>query len=192
MFANTHFYHKGWTSTCVPLNVLRFRQSTKGGVCFFCFYRVSYDIFTSMEGTRSFAFFILVIIVLVFLLNTLANLYFWYWTYIHFDEFMHFLGGVFLGSSALYIYYASSYIIPQHKSFIFALFVAVGATALIGIFWEFFEYTLYSGIAKDTLTSQLYLKGGLSDTLSDLCFDLLGSIFATGLFYTLWNKKKLQ
>jgi hypothetical protein len=159
-----------------------------GRVCFFKAFLFRYGIFIPMETRRSFAFFILALIVLIFALNTVANTYAWYFTYIHFDKLMHFLGGVFIGSSALYLYFLSTYIVPRHTSFIAACFIATGTLALVGIFWEFFEYALYAGISKDTLTAQLYLKQGLPNTLSDLCFDLLGSIFATLLFYTLWNK----
>jgi hypothetical protein len=61
--------------------------------------------------------------------------------------------------------------------------------ALIGIFWEFFEYSLYAYISPDTPTAKLYLTQGLPDTLGDLFADLSGGVFATILFSTLWHKK---
>jgi hypothetical protein len=142
-----------------------------------------------MENTRTLAFFILALIVSIFILNTLANANAWYYNYLRFDDGMHFLGGVFIGLATLYVYYASSYITPQHASFISRLIIALGGVALIGIFWEFFEYTLYAYVSPDTATAKLYLTQGLPDTLGDLFADLSGGVFATILFSTLWHKK---
>jgi len=102
---------------------------------------------------------------------------------------MHFLGGFFIGLVALYTYYVSSYVKPQHSSFVARLAISLGSVALVGIFWEFFEYSLYAFISPDTPIAQLYITQGLPDTMSDLAFDLSGGVFATILFSTLWHKK---
>ena len=81
---------------------------------------------------------------------------------------MHFLGGFWLGLLFLYFF------TPQNISskLIFKVFFFV---FLVGTFWEVFEIFTYS---ITTLYPFDYL-----DTISDLCFDLMGGGMAIFYFF---------
>jgi len=138
-----------------------------------------------MHGKTSYILFNLSICIFILIIQALAGCYFWYWSIKWLDIFMHILGGVFIGSISLYLYYYSGYIAPKHFSHLSSLFVALSGTALIGIFWEFFEYVVDEYI---TVSGWLLLEGGVKDLLSDLFNDLLGSAVASIIFISIWKK----
>ncbi len=115
-----------------------------------------------------------VILLAVFLINIPAS-YFkiydrYYWT----DQLMHFSGGFFV---AMFMYY---YLADNIRSgaWIKNMLVIVGATALVGVLWEFAEYTADHTVRQTILNYLDYnirFGGNLTDTLSDLFFDIFGA-----------------
>lgn len=117
-------------------------------------------------------------------LNYYAYQFHWYWEFWWFDIIMHTLGGVWVGSMALWYYYfrkipPTGIFVPR-KSFVFALSLA--SISVIGVGWELFEFSVDTFI---TLS-----RHDPVDTASDLFFDAVGSILAVGIFFLVYNKSK--
>lgn len=124
-------------------------------------------------------------IVVIFFVHVMATINYWYWLIGGLDLVMHLLGGLFIGSSTLYIYYQSRYIEPKHFSSLFVFFLVLTATAFVGVLWEFFEFIIDQYV---TAVSYLSFSGGVQDTLSDLLADLIGSIIAGLIFIATWKR----
>lgn len=93
-----------------------------------------------------------------FTLNT-RPLFWW------FDNLMHFLGGVMVASLFF------SFFKNRHANWV----MIISFVALIGLFWEFYEYW------NDRFWLANQMK--LDDTLSDLFFDLLGGWAAAMIYF---------
>lgn len=104
------------------------------------------------------------IIFLIFLMNLLANKLYLYSSLWYFDNIMHFLGGFWLGLFFFWLFYKE--IFPNfNKSSSLKLFLGV---FLVGLFWEFYEIGINASFARDAFN--------LTDTISDLVFDMLGGL----------------
>ncbi len=103
----------------------------------------------------------------MFLANTAALKFHWYYSISWFDMLMHFLGGVWLGFFFLYVFFSKD-------SFFKRFLVIILCALLVGVLWEVFEFYL------NTISTEFF---NISDTLSDLCFDLAGSLFSFLYFY---------
>ena len=99
----------------------------------------------------------------IFILNYLANYFYWYSSIPYFDMIMHFLGGFWLVLIYVYLFY------PKVPS-IFTIVGIVLWVLLIGILWEVFELYFVNYVAENPFN--------LPDTISDLFFDLLGGFLA--------------
>lgn len=121
--------------------------------------------------------FILGLLVFIIGLHVFATIYSWYWTYTWFDMPMHFLGGFWL--AIVFLYLNPDFKIPNPRftklpNYLITIVITLGFVALIGVFWEFFEFLFdifvsskgYLGVAQQ----------GVADTMSDLFFDLLGGL----------------
>lgn len=110
------------------------------------------------------------------------HLYFLIWW---FDIFTHFLGGVWVGLSTIWIWYFSGYIgkvrIPGKRVLLTAL---LGGFA-IGLVWEGYEYIIWmwSGAGLP--------KNYIGDTSLDLVMDVVGSFFGF-LVFSFLQKKSIQ
>ena len=123
------------------------------------------------------AFFFLV---LTFLINAPGLYYQWYLDYWWFDVVLHFSGGFFI--AMLIASYLKDHMVSG-KTFKNML-VVTGATALIGVFWEFTEYTANQtlpGWIYEQFQIKTYFIGDLKDTLSDLFLDIAGAACFYGL-----------
>ena len=98
----------------------------------------------------------------IFVLNVLANIFYWYYTLPWFDLSMHFLGGVFIAGLALYL-------IKKPLNFFVTLLIVI----MVGLGWEIFE----AGADKFLGTNMQ----NITDSLSDLLADIIGG--AAGFFY---------
>lgn len=111
------------------------------------------------------------IILAIFLVNYAAMTFYWYATIWWFDIPMHFLGGFWLGLSALWLYFYARKMPRQDMRLGRALFVCCAAVVVFGVAWEFFEFGIDRLI---TLAPHNRL-----DTASDILFDLAGGLSAT-------------
>src|SRR3989344_2687814 len=124
---------------------------------------------------------LIVLLILVAGLNFLAFQNFWYWKIAWFDLLMHFLGGLFVGLSALWLN-SQFKKDDQSESSLNKFFVATSFALLIGGFWELFEFSTdqYWSAHVNLKTLQI-LQNGQLDSLSDLLFDVIGAL-TSGLF----------
>lgn len=105
----------------------------------------------------------------VWLVNALANRFFWYSAMWWFDIPMHIMGGIFLGFGAGALCFRRIMKLSPHDAFVtLLLFVLV-----FGIGWEFFEYIV-----------QAIIKGGpqlanIPDSIKDVFMDIVGGTLAS-------------
>ncbi|HMB17476.1 MAG TPA: hypothetical protein VKO61_01020 [Candidatus Paceibacterota bacterium] len=101
---------------------------------------------------------------------------------IWYDEFLHFLGGVWVGLTFIWIinqsYTPKKIISGFEKKPIRSILIFV---LIISIIWESFEFGLTQYILK-TFQYKSGLQPSLLDTFSDLLMNFLGSITAFTLF----------
>lgn len=90
---------------------------------------------------------------------------------------MHFFGGLWVGLTALWIVYISGRVkLPEgFRDPDKVVLVALVSTAIIGLLWEIFEFSV------DTLLV-IAPTYDVSDTLSDLAFDMAGALVASTIF----------
>lgn len=120
------------------------------------------------------------LIIFIAIVNLMAEVYYWYWRMRWFDQPMHFLGGVWLASSALWWFYARRG--AALPTFIKILGVCLASSLGIGLLWE----VLQAGLGLET-AGHMSRVGG---TLSDLFFDTIGGLaVAMGTFVRIRNNK---
>ena len=105
-------------------------------------------------------------------MKELANLYYRVPNY---DSPMHFLGGIWIGLIVIAFWGRFFEPLSLERSLGNALKVA-GIVLIIGLFWELFEFSLYSLHAQFGIGG--YQTMELADTLKDMVLDLLGGITA--------------
>lgn len=112
----------------------------------------------------------------IFVLNSAGSFFGWYQLMGWYDNFMHFLGGLWLSLVFFWIFFG--YIQKQYTKskqiqvyFLTLCFVFVAA-----VFWEFLEY----GVQMVAKLPGLFAT--FSDSISDVVFGLLGGTL--GYFYT--------
>jgi CDP-diglyceride synthetase len=102
----------------------------------------------------------------IFVINTLANKFYWYSSIWYFDMPMHFLGGFWLALVLIYLF-------PLSDSSFKSIYKIILGVLFIGVLWELFELFFKNYVAQNPFN-------GL-DALSDIFFDLAGGF--TGVFY---------
>lgn len=127
--------------------------------------------------------FVLGLLIFILFIHVLATINFWYWIYNWLDMPMHFLAGCWL---AMLYFYLIQKLNIKHEKFIIDFVLALGFVALIGVSWEFFEFSRdYLISAKGINLAQT----GLSDTMGDLFFDLFGGVASISVFYIVQKLK---
>ena len=104
----------------------------------------------------------------IFIVNYIAKEFYWYSSIWWFDMLMHFLGGLWLGLVFIWLFFGKEINSKLFLKIILGVF-------LIGFFWEIFEIIVNNFTIKDSFN--------ILDTISDLCFDVAGGIFALWYFY---------
>jgi hypothetical protein len=117
---------------------------------------------------------ILVLVIGIFVINLLAMKFHWYSSVWWFDMPMHTLGGLWIALASLFVYkYRRT--LPNDIFYPKKLFfVALVSVLVIGFLWEVFEFGI-ERIGILDLASPI-------DSLSDICFDLIGGIVGTAYF----------
>lgn len=127
---------------------------------------------------------------LVFVLNSWALSEFLYWKIWWFDLLMHFLGGLFVGSSALWIFFDfRKKEVSTDKKFE-ALIIAILAVLIIGIGWEIYEFLADKIIGINFgLKNFNVMQPGIIDTFEDLLMDIVGALVSFLMFEKIWKRK---
>ena len=134
---------------------------------------------------------IAILIFFIFFVNWAAMKFYWYSALPWFDMPMHFLGGFWVALLFAFILLhhwrlpkstesRESPPAPKEPFSIYFALQVIGGVLLVGILWEFFE------VSVNNITVKEYFD--IADTVSDLIFDLAGSLLAL-LF--LYKKSKL-
>ena len=113
------------------------------------------------------------LVFLIFILNYLAQKFYWYYTIWYFDMIMHFLGGFWVGLASLWIFSGEKDFKAELNARLTLNVVAY--VLFIGISWEFFEYFFVNNLAGNPFN--------MLDTVSDVFFDLAGGIFSVFYFF---------
>lgn len=129
---------------------------------------------------KLYSFFLLVLISAIAVLNFYAYQFHWYWEFWWFDIIMHTLGGIWVGSAALWLrYFRNAEAEKTELRTASILLFSLASVYCIGIGWELFEFSL------DTfITFKIH---NLMNTASDLFFDGAGSILAVFIFWAVYN-----
>ena len=91
---------------------------------------------------------------------------------------MHFMGGFWTALLIIWIKNIAPGIFGK-SNFIGDFIIVLGFTAFIGVLWEFFEFSVdLFIIIKNGLPDLWISQQGLTDTMGDLLFDLLGGLLA--------------
>lgn len=122
----------------------------------------------------------IIFLITIFVINGFGMYYDWY-EFFWFDLVLHFLGGFFV--ALLMVEYLKPHFLPSSK--ITNILILVGATAFIGVVWEFAEYIAHIALREPLHASfgiSTYFIGDLDDTIEDLLMDILGAMTIAGVF----------
>lgn len=126
--------------------------------------------------------FIIALLIFIVVLEVFIIINHLYWLISWLDMPMHFLAGFWVALVFNYL---------NQRFFKLSLFwtttiMTLSFVALIGVLWEFFEFSLDSFFFLEKWGP---FQGGLSDTMSDLFFDLLGGLAAVVINFVLKKEK---
>lgn len=124
------------------------------------------------------------LVIAIFILNFLANKFYWYYSIWWFDMPMHFVGGFWLGMVFFWFFKVRRLNLSVNLTFLTRL---VAWVLFIGVAWELFEYFFINYMAQNNFD--------LIDTSSDLFFDLFGGITAVAFLLkrdVLINSNKVE
>lgn len=121
--------------------------------------------------------FLLGFILLILALHSFGNIYNWYWRLPWFDIPMHMAGGAFVACFFLYLFGERWKNFDMRANFFVTFTFGLGAVAMVGIAWEFYEY-LSQVFIERRFDLTCAAPGGLFDTLLDLFDDLFGGAIA--------------
>lgn len=116
---------------------------------------------------------ILVIIYSILFLHLLATAHYLYWLWWWYDILVHFLGGFWITLLIFWLCRHSRYL-KKKLSFRVSAFLALISALIVGLAWEYFEYVVGFGPGE---------FGYVSDTVTDLIFDLIGAASAILVYY---------
>ncbi len=138
--------------------------------------------------TRLFPRALVVLILAIAIVNAFAQYYYWYWTMRWFDMPMHFAGGMWLAGVAIWWRFFAGRSNPpedgprgNEKNLWLLLSWGVGAAFIVGLAWEAYE-------AVVALATKGYINA-MSDTISDLGFDILGGLVVVAIVWLRISRK---
>lgn len=117
---------------------------------------------------------IFITIVVIAILHFSAFQFYLYWRFWWFDVLTHFLGGLWIAISFLWLFFQSGFVNVAKNNKNYSLAVALLSSFIIGIMWEIFEY--YFGIAVTDASNYTI------DTVTDISLDVVGGIIAYCFF----------
>ncbi|MDQ5883339.1 MAG: hypothetical protein QG654_252 [Patescibacteria group bacterium] len=117
----------------------------------------------------------------VFVLNSLANFFFWYSSIKEFDMLMHFLGGFTASLFSFWLIYKKCVLWIEEGNTAKAFRVVLLMVVVIALLWEIMEFLVQDFFGVTVLAN-------IPDSFSDLAFGALGGII--GFMYLLRKYKK--
>jgi hypothetical protein len=129
--------------------------------------------------------FLVTLLILVLAVQAVGITENWFLSFTWLDNILHFAGGLWVGIFFFYFFPKETLaktIRSGSSRYLIAL-LALSFVALIGVGWEFFEFSLDRIFT--ILGAAALNQPSLQDTMSDLLLDLLGGGFSV-LLYTLF------
>ncbi len=117
----------------------------------------------------------------VFIMNSLANFFFWYSSIKEFDMLMHFLGGFTASLFSFWFIYKKCVLWIEEGNTGKAFRVILLLVVVIALLWEIMEFTVQG-------LFDVKILADIPDSFSDLAFGALGGI--VGFMYLLRKYKK--
>ena len=120
------------------------------------------------------------------LVHLVAQHLFLYWHYKWLDIPMHFLGGVWVGLAALWLWYYSGYgrkgDVAPHRPWI----VALAGGFAFGVLWECYDFLVWN------FGAGAFPVNYLQDTALDIVMDLIGAFTAFLLFTFMYRRAQRE
>ena len=117
---------------------------------------------------------IFITIVIVAMLHFSALQFYLYWRFWWFDLLTHFLGGLWVAISFLWLFFQFGFVNIFKNDKNYNLLVAFFGSLFVGVFWEIFEY--YFGLTAVNASNYVI------DTVTDISFGLVGGFAAYCIF----------
>lgn len=117
----------------------------------------------------------------VFILNSLANFFFWYSSIKQFDMLMHFLGGFTASLFSFWLIYKKCILWIESGNTGRVFRVLLLMVIIIALLWEIVEFLVQDIFGVTVLAN-------IPDSMSDLLFGILGG--AVGYLYLIRKYKK--
>ncbi len=111
-----------------------------------------------------------ILIFFISIVNALATIFSLYWRIRWLDMPMHFLSGFWIGSVALWFLLQNT-----RNRYLSVFLISVGAVFIIGSLWELFEFNVNPIV-------YMAVQNGVTDTVSDMTFDIIGGVVASVYF----------
>lgn len=130
---------------------------------------------------RSFSKVVWGLLAAIAIVHAVATRYSWYWIYTWIDIPMHFIGGVWVALFFFWIFKKRNDVHLETIPGWLSAAIVVGFVLLLGVLWEFFEFSFDILVAQKGLAA--FAQQGITDTLGDLAMDLVGGVACWGVWY---------
>ncbi len=120
----------------------------------------------------------------LFIVNGLANYFYWYQSFINFDKIMHFSGGVIGSFFLIWLFYKKYLILLAEKRLVRLVIINTLVFLAAAFLWEVMEFSVQGIFGLETILATPL------DSVDDLLFGTLGSL--VGLTYFLNKVRHLN
>lgn len=114
----------------------------------------------------------------IFVLNALANYFFWYQSFPWFDQMMHFFGGVSGGLFLIWFLYKKYGLLREHKAFVKIILINSLLFLVAAGLWEVMEYSMQDFFDIGNALADKF------DSINDLIFGLVGNFLALVYYFS--------
>lgn len=122
-----------------------------------------------------------IVLFAVFILNALANLFFWYESFFWFDMMMHFLGGVAGGLFLVWAFNKTYLIWREEKNLLKIVLLNSLLFLIVAVLWEIMEFSLQD------IFNIGHALATLPDSISDVLCGLIGNFVALVYFFVKYS-----
>ncbi len=114
----------------------------------------------------------------IFVLNALANYFFWYQSLPWFDQMMHFFGGVSGGLFLIWFLYKKYGLLREQKAFVKIILINSLLFLVAAGLWEVMEYSMQDFFDIGNALADKF------DSINDLIFGLVGNFLALVYYFS--------
>jgi VanZ family protein len=123
-----------------------------------------------------------------------------YYRFFWWDDLLHFLSGLILGSISFIVVYKINHKYSMDISPFFVAFFSFAFAVSMGVIWEIMEFTSdvifgsahqkWDLLETEILLGKTYQGSGLRDTMSDLILDSIGALISSISIYFIYGRLK--